>query len=530
MAISAAVLFAVGVAAILALDRIGVSVRLVRAIGPILTLFGFAVFGLSARNADLASFLAAGRNAPPLYGGLSLAAVVAGIALCLYPGLASFADPPPLGVAAGAALGAIGFGPLLRRFGATSANDVVATRFAGSPAAAIAGIAAWATAALTALAGFQIAVAATAAVATANRLWAEIIVSTAVVLSAAPGGLAGVFWCAAAGAGEIAMIIALGSASAWPQAVASFGSLARLAPPPLELNSPASLAPLLASALAVAGFFALQPPTLASEDVRSAVRAGVAGSALCVALTAMAISALSAFPVHVAAPGPDAVADSLFGALTLAATLALASIGVHASSRAFGVALAAARRPFPTPASVRLARMRVAQVALVVGCAICDGRGILNSRTALILAMALSLAVTTPIIALAAIGRVGPLSASAAALTGLAVGAARATEWPPGAAKAFDVALAAAVAAFLAGVLASLVAPRLWPPPTPGAFDPFADRSGRELEQTARFVIDAPVSGGQNTPPLGRVIAVPGREDAAGALDDRGQGDDVMRL
>jgi hypothetical protein len=520
LAVAAAVLFAVAVATILVLDRIGVSDRLVRAIGPILTLLGVALFGLGARNADLASFLAARREAPPFYGALSFAAVVAGMTFCFYPDLASFADPAPLGVAAGAALGAIGFGPLLRKFGATSANDVVATRFLGSPAVLLAGITAWATAALTALAGFEMAVAATAALATTSRLWAEILVSTAIVLGAAPGGLAGVFWCAAACAGEIVMIGALGWASAWPHAAGWSGA------PPL---APGSSASLVASALAVAGFFALQVPVFASQDVGSAIRAGVLGSALCVALAAMAISALALFPVHVGAPGPDAAADSLFGAVTLASTLALAGIGVHASSRAFGVALAAPSGPFPTPASVRLARMRIAQVALVVGCAICDARGFLDPRTALTLGIALSLAVTIPIIALAAI-RMGAFSASAATLTGLAVGVRLAFEWPPNAAGLFEKALAAGAAAFAAGVLASRLAPRSAPAPTPGAFDPFGSGSGREQKQAARFVINAPVSRGQNPPALGRVVAVPGREDAAGSLDDRSKGDNVMRL
>ncbi len=532
LAISAAVLFAVSVATIVVLARIGVPDQLVRAIGPTLTLLGFAIFGLGARKADLASFLAARRNAPPFYAGLSLAAVVAGLAFCLYPSIASLSDPPPLSIATGAALGAIGFGPLLRMFGATSANDVIATRFSRSPAAIVAGIAAWAIAALTALAGFQIAVEATMSLATADRLWAEIIVSTALVLCAAPGGLAGVLWCAAASAGEIAMIVALGWASAWAHTAASTGLPLGLAPAPVELGSPASPALFLASALAIAGFFALQPPALASRDVGSAVRAGVVGSAVCWALTAMAISALSAFAVRVGAPGPDAVADSLFGALTLASTLTLAGVGVHASSRAFGIALASAPRPFPTPASVRLARMRIAQVTLLVGCAICDNRGILNSRSALMIAMALSLAVTTPILALAAIGQVGPFSASIAALAGLAVGVARAlaTTWPQAAAQALETALVAAAAAFVAGALASLVAPRRGPIPTPGAFDPFADASGRRLEQTARFIIDAPISRRQNPPAFGRIVAVPGRHDPAGPLDDRRQRDDVMKL
>ena len=119
LAIFAGATFALGLATIVALDRVGAPDGLVRATGPILVLVGLVVFGLGARNADLASFLAARRRVPPLYGGLSLVAVVAGMALSLYPGLypnlAGSSDPPLLGVLAGIALGATAYTPLLRR-------------------------------------------------------------------------------------------------------------------------------------------------------------------------------------------------------------------------------------------------------------------------------------------------------------------------------------------------------------------------------------------------------------------------------
>ncbi len=173
--------------------------------------------------------------------------------------------------------------------------------------------------------------------------------------------------------------------------------------------------------------------------------------------------------------------------------------------------------------------MRAAQAALVVGCAICDSRGFLGSRAALIVALALSLGLTTPMIALAAIGRVGPLSASVAALAALAVGVARAVAMatPPGDAEMLETALVAAVAAFVSGALASVFAPRRAPLPTP-SFDLFADAS--EQEQTPRLVVDSPIAARQNPPALARVLAVPGRDDAARPFDNRRKGDDVVRL
>jgi hypothetical protein len=87
---------------------------------------------------------------------------------------------------------------------------------------------------------------------------------------------------------------------------------------------------------------------------------------------------------------------------------------------------------------------------------------------------------TTPIVALAAIGRVGPASASVATLVALGVSFIRARSMtrPPGGADLFEYALTTAAAAFAAGSLTCFVAPRRKPPPTPGAFDPFGDRSG----------------------------------------------------
>ena len=176
--------------------------------------------------------------------------------------------------------------------------------------------------------------------------------------------------------------------------------------------------------------------------------------------------------------------------------------------------------------------MRAAQVALVVGCAICDSRGVADARTALVFAMSLSLAVTTPMIGLAAIDRVGPLSASIAALVALVVAVTGVIAHPrlSGAADAFEIALMAAAAAFVAGSLASLVAPRRAPPPMLGGFDPFAADSGSAEKETARFVVDPPIASGKNASAPGRIFAVPGRDHAAGAFYDRCKGDDVVRL
>jgi hypothetical protein len=475
LAIFAAAAFALALATIMALDRVGAPDGLVRAIGPVLALIGVTVFGLGARNADLGSFMAARRRVSPFYGGLSAVAVAAGVGLCLYPDFASLSDPPLLGILIGMALGVTVFGPLLRRFGATSLADVIATRFSGSPIRLVSGIVIWATAALTALAGFEIAVLAAQALITTSRAWSEAIVASVLIVSVAPGGLAGVISTAAASAGAIAMITLLGFASGWRLGVSPPDWHAALIPAYFALAAPK----LIATTAALAGFFAFEPAAVASRDTRAAIRAGFVAVVLGLALAGLPRAALSAFPVDLAASDLNPVGASLIGAAMLAAAMALARLGVQGSSRAFGVALADAPEPFPTLASVRLARMRAAQLLVVVSCAVCDSKGLIEARTSLIVAMALSLALTTPLVALALVPRVGRLSASFGMLCAFAAVAAIVRTAPmtrlPGAADLFEAALMVAAVAFVAGALASLVAPRRGRAPTPGAFDLFAD-------------------------------------------------------
>jgi len=483
LAIFAGATFALGLATIVALGRVGAPDGLVRATGPLLVLVGVAVFGLGARNADLASFLAARRRVPPLYGGLSLVAVAAGMALCLYPGLypnlARPSDPPFMGVLAGIALGATAYAPLMRRFGATSFTDVIATRFSGSLARLASAIVSCATAALTALAGYRIAVLAMQTLVLSNRTGAEIIVALVLIVSVAPGGLTSAISAAAAGGGAVAMIALAGFLSSW-----------RLGVPPPDLSAaanPESIAPgfgtlnvaTIATALAVASFFAFEPAAVASRNTAAAIRAALVAVVLCAALAVLASAAIGVFPADPGWSAANPVAASFFGAGALASALALASIGVQGSSRALGLALADPPKPFPTLASVRLARMRAAQVIVVVGCALCDARGLIDARTALMAALALSLGLTAPLVALAAIARAGPTSAGLAMMTAVAVALLRGSflSHLPGAADLFESALLAAAAAFAVGALFSIVAPRSGPAPTPTAFDPFAEPS-----------------------------------------------------
>lgn len=484
LALFATAVFGLGVATTVALARVGAPDGLVLAVGPVLTLAGSLVVGVGAQTAELASFLVARRALRPVYGALNVAAVSAGLALCLDPDLALASDPAWFGVAAGLPIAVIGFQPVIRAFGATSAGDVIATRFGGSPAHVISALAIWAAAALTALAGYRGAVVAVEALATPDRGWAEAIVALALAVSVVPGGLSGVVWCGAASAGAIVAIVALGRALGWSgetlqPALAQAGDF--------DLLSVDGFAAFLAAPLALGFFFAFEPPAIASRTALDAVKAGFFGAALCLALAAATISSASPFRIEVILSSANAVQTTLVGAAVVAAMLALARVAAQSSSRALGLNLAAPPKPFPPLASVRLARMRAAQLALVIACVACDRMDLLDSKSALLLAMAASLAATAPLVALAFIRRVGSLAASGAAAAGLALALLRAPDIarvagaPPIAVTPaiLKEALFVAAAAFAAGLLISLVAPRRGPAPAPHGFDPFADGSAR---------------------------------------------------
>src|SRR5271165_4018233 len=91
----AAATFAVSVVAIAALDRAGSPEGLIRALGPILALIAFGVFGI-------------GRRAPPTSAALAIAALAAGAALCLGFRTAPLGDPIWPGAMVGFGLGAAG--------------------------------------------------------------------------------------------------------------------------------------------------------------------------------------------------------------------------------------------------------------------------------------------------------------------------------------------------------------------------------------------------------------------------------------
>lgn len=458
-------IIALGVAAIVALDRVGAPGGLVQALGPLLALGAAGAVGVAARNADLASYLAARREIAPGFGGLAFAAIAAGAGLCLAE-RETGPTRPWTALAIGTALGALAIGPALRRFGASWPSDLVATRFPVWPVRGAAGLAVFATGALTALAGFQDAVEVVQTLVARDRLAAEALVAAAVALSVAPGGLSGLLWSGAVGGAALFAMTAAG-------AVVGAGALPDATAP----GAPMGGAGLIAATLAAASFFAFEPQAFGSASGGRAAKAGVIGIAI---LAALAMGAAPALAAGRRLGLSGAAEASLAGGARLAAALALAAAGAHGASRAFGVALAAQPKPFPPLASVRLARMRVAQLLAIALAAIADSWTLITAPAALMAAMAISLGLTAPLLALASVSRAGPVAAGAALIAAFAI-----LVWRlPGAAAALDpaalmgAALLAGAAALAAGGIATLVAPRRGATSAPGRFDPFAGPSG----------------------------------------------------
>jgi cation/acetate symporter len=480
LAAFAATTCAVAVAVIATLDRVGAPGPLVRAIGPVLALIAIAVFGLGARTATLATFAAAGRRVPPAYCALSFAAVASGAALVLGPRLAPAADAIWFGVLVGIGLGGLAIGPLVRRFGAASVSDVIATVYPSTPIRLASALLVWAAAALTALAGFRLAIATVESLVITNHVWAETVVASVIFVFVAPGGLSSLIWSASATGVGLVMIALIGwlVPGGFEAAPASAAAASALAAP--ALTWPAAVAEFVAAALASAFLFAPAPTAVACRDTAGALRAGAGGGALFAALAAAAMTTTPVFEPDRGLAGANPVAVSLLAAATLASALALASAGVQGAARALGLALAQPPRPFPTLASIRLARMRVAAAVTIAACAVIDDARLVDAATALILAMALLLAFTAPLVALAATGRAGPLAAAAGLATALAAAATgRGTNFANAApAELLDHALQAAAAAFVVGSLVAAVLPRREPPPAAGEFDPFSEASG----------------------------------------------------
>ena len=304
-------LFSLGV--FILLDRIGAPERMVALLGPVIALIGLAALGFLLRSMRISSFHAAGRAAPGGYAGLAMAALAATLAT-------PFTPPTPmgasiqallLGLGMGLALAGLGVGPMLRKTGAFSMTDLLASRFPNM-ALKIGSLLFVSLASLcVGLAGLSMALQglnqATAMGPVACAIFAAALVAVIVV----PGGLAGLVWSATGAGGlliagvaaPLVVIIASGATIPLPvlgDRAAFAEAVARIEEWQSAVSLPGGHDRLIvvAIALGLGGLAPLLAPAIATQSPGEARRGGLMGL-VCggllglMALAVMAASALA---------------------------------------------------------------------------------------------------------------------------------------------------------------------------------------------------------------------------------------------
>ena len=432
-AIFAAAAFLTGLGLVAALARVGAPDRLVEALGPLIAFVGLMIIGVMTRTARHADFLAARRAVPPVYGGLAFAATAVGFIVALDAGAIGRSPLPWPAVALGLVGAALIVGPLVRRANASALSDILATRFPGAPTRWAFAVALWCVGVLIATAGFHTAVDVVVAYVGQSRRAAEIVVALSLAMSIVPGGLQGLLWSDAASAGGALAIAAIGAGLAWSGVGAPAPPLAQtaaawLALPlaqtagawlalPLARADSASLLFGAASTLGVGALFAFSQAAIGAPPMR-ARRTGLYGLAFVLVGLALGATALSAFWPDAAAAARSPTAGALAGAATWLPALALARAGVLGAARAVGVDLATAYARLTVLASQRLARIRLMMLVVIVLAAVVSDLRLVDPVRAIVLALALTVALIVPSLALALVSR----GRSSAALAALAAG------------------------------------------------------------------------------------------------------------
>ena len=304
----ATAVFLVGAGAFLLLDRIGAPERLVAGLAPALAAAGLATIGFMLRSMRVFGFHGAGRMTPGVYAGLAMAALAAALA-------APFAWRPPasaasssllMGFGAGLALATLGVGPLLRKAGAFSVPDLLATRFPGLTLRVGVTLAIGALGFCLGLAGLAMAQGAIVQATSLSPDVCAMIAACVVALMVVPGGMTGLVWSAAGAAGlliagiaaPLALMIASGEpiplpghGDAFEQALASLSpSLSPVASAPAEADG------LLIAAMAL-GLGAMAPllaPLLTTTRSSEARSGGLAGLSWCGLIAMMALVVVAA--------------------------------------------------------------------------------------------------------------------------------------------------------------------------------------------------------------------------------------------
>ena len=309
------------------LDRVGAPEALVRAMGPLFILAALAASGILLRSMRVSRFYAAGRAVPTPYVGFAAAAICVGLAL-------PFAPPSdaPVGsaVAEGAAVGLVVallvLGPYLRKTGAFSVVDLVATRFPNTALRLGLAVTVAAIGALIGLAGFDLAISSLSEIAGLPRAAVAAGLAFVLVLAAAPGGVSGLVWAANGAAGTLlaALILPIAVLTGRGTMPMPFGASAPLWDETRrqllawqgDVSSSSSVVLAFGAALAVASLAPLITAPLAARDSTAAVRGGgvaLGWSAAFAALVSAAVLWGAVLLVGaVAGKAPDGLPDAIY--------------------------------------------------------------------------------------------------------------------------------------------------------------------------------------------------------------------------
>ncbi|MGO9742985.1 MAG: hypothetical protein ACLPN5_16030 [Roseiarcus sp.] len=475
LATFALVAFALAVAIIAVLERVGASDAFVEALGPLAAFVALGVIGLANRAGRLADFLSARRIAPALYGGLGFAATAAGLALALDNGQSLVTVPFALGVAFAGLL----LAPAIRAGNVSAASDVLATRYPGWPTRGFFALAAFAVGVLTATAGFSLANRALAAAFDGNQRLATAFDVVALAFTLLPGGARSAIWSDAACGGGALVIAFSGAALAVVDLPAPFvpvaTELARFSADAGALIRAPAGAISLAAALTF--FLPLTSPAMTAASVGEAWRMGFVGTVLGALGLAAAAMAL---PLTAAAPGGAVhTATSLAAAATWLPTLALSRAGVLVASRAAGLDLTRAYSRLTVLSSRRVAFSRLTMLATIAIAPAALSRAALTPDRALTLALAISLALLAPSLLLGLTLRTrGSSLTAAAALAAAMLTAAMRIQFQgsslsgPG---ALEAALSAGAMGLACGAVVALAFPERRGAGRLPAADPFAE-------------------------------------------------------
>jgi hypothetical protein len=395
----AGVALLVGIGLTFIAERVGAPEGLVRALGPIFALPGVALIGLLSRSSRVASFFAADRAAPAAYAGLAFAGIAAGLVLCLSGKFGAPSQLPSVGVALGLCLGALVFGPAVRRANASDPADLFARRFGGWLLRWLLAPVFFVVGALLTAASFEVALEAIAAEQIVSRATAIVAVGVTLALVVAPGGLTGLLWAAAACGGALLLTLGLPIAA---RLLAASGDTLAWAGTGLggadALDHIVSAAPpvlILASAIGVAAMAPLAGFGAAVQNQNQSLRAGASGFFF---LALMAAGTL--IDADLVSGGLGPAASAIRTGVSALAAIALAGAGALSASRSLAANSARRIDTRRAPASQRLAGSRGTALILIGVCGSVLHSRAIDPSAAILWAVVLSLALVAPILAL----------------------------------------------------------------------------------------------------------------------------------